>query len=276
MESLKILKFSKLNVKRFIDYLSDTNIKEKETIDFEQTRLVCKSHSEMKMYIKFVEVGIDKLFGEINPYKHLYFPLNDVGKLIKIFELYNSNNIETVDGDIHYYDDNEGNQVATLFNIKAGQLKNKIALGEYGNIQYLKTDIWEKTISEVEKSSIVFKLLAIDVDNLLKLLAIDKDTAFLNKTKDFNKFAVKPTSNGKISINSFEGKWEYLIEDVEIMTEKKEIYFFDITLKLLDKKDHKVSVYLSSRGLYMGYIEEIKLEETIKPKKYLVSCDIKR
>lgn len=281
MENLKTLKFSKLNVKKFTEYLSNTNIKEKEVIDFESGRLVCKSHTKVKTYIKFVEIGINDLFEGLEQYNHIYFPINDVNKLIKVFELYNSNEHASVSGDIQYIEDVDGNFVATLLNIKAGKLKNKITLGEFSNIQYMKTSIWDMVISEVSNSSIVFNLTSLDITNILKLLAIDRDTEFLNKTNDFGKFTLKH-SGKKLVISSFENKWEYAVEDVEVLTDSNEIHCFDIMIKLLDKTNsHKISIYKSTRGIYMSYIEEIDLEKAeieygTKPKKYLVSCDVAR
>lgn len=279
MESLKTLKFSKLNVKKFTEYLSNTDIKEKEVIDFEDNRLVSKSHAKIKTYVKFVEIGINDIFEGLEQYNHIYFPINDVSKMIKVFELYTSNMLNFVSGDIQYTEDMDGNYVACILNIKAGKLKNKLILGEFSNIQYMKTSIWETIISEISKSSIVFNLTSLDIQNILKLLVIDKDTEFLNKTKDFAKFTLKYIEN-KLFISSYENKWEYAVEDVEVLTETNEINCFDIMIKLLDKSNsHKISIYKSSRGMYMSYIEEIDLEKEeieygIKPKKYLVSCDV--
>lgn len=281
MESLKTLKFSKLNVKKFTEYLSSTDINEKEVIDFESGRLVSKSHSKLKTFIKFVEINTNDIFEGLEQYEHVYFPINNVSKMIKVFELYTSNNHDFVSGDIQYTEDLDGNYVASIMNIKAGKLKNKLILGEFSSIQYMKTSIWETIVSEVSKASIVFNLTSLDITNILKLLAIDRDTELLNKTKDFAKFTLK-YDNKKLLISSFENKWEYAAEDVEILTETNEIHCFDIMIKLLDKTNsHKISIYKSSRGIFMSYIEEINLEKEeieygTKPKKYLVSCDVAR
>jgi len=279
MENLKTLKFNKLNVKKFIEYLSSTNIKEKEIIDFESDRLVCKSHAKIKTYIKFVEIGINDIFEGLEQYKHIYFPINDVNKLTKVFELYNANEYNFVGGDIQYSEDIDGNFIAHILNIKSGKLKNKLTLGEFSNIQYMNTKIWDTVISEVSNSSMVFNLSSLDITNILKLLAIDKDTDLLNKTGDFNKFTLKCV-DGNFVIASYENKWEYAVGEVDVMREEKEIHCFDIMIKLLDKSNsHKISIYKSSRGIYMSYIEEINLEKEeiergTKPKKYLVSCDV--
>lgn len=279
MENLKTLKFNKLNVIKFIEYLSSTNIKDKEVIDFESSRLLCKSHTKIKTYIKFVEIDINQIFEGLEHYNHLYFPINDVSKLIKIFQLYNINSHAFVSGDIQYSEDLDGNYVAHILNIKAGKLKNKITLGEFSNIQYMKTPIWDAIIAEADKSSIVFELSSQDINNILKLLEIDRDTEILNKTNDFSKFTLKQ-KDGNLIISSFENKWEYAIGTAEVLTETKEIHCFDIMIKLLDKgNSHKIRIYKSSRGLYTSYIEEIELEKEelehgIKPKKYLVSCDV--
>lgn len=210
-EEIKI-KFSNINIDNFIDYITRSNIKEKQVIDICKTKLCSKGHDLNKTFVKYTEINIDDIFGSISlpeTFKDttiIMLPFNDLKKVLEMAKIYKLSNKGQINGEITCkYDEEQDRYIGLILQFKSATLTTKINLGEITMIQYLPTNIWER-ISSLDNNILEFKLHDDERDELIKLLKFESEVV-KNQIKEIKKFLIEIT-NSNVLFKSFEGKWE--------------------------------------------------------------------
>lgn len=248
MADLIKIKFKNLKVKAMLDYIEDSNIKEKQILEIKDGMISSRGHNMLKTFVKSTECNIVDLIEEFktpdnfNEEASISLPFNDLKKVVEMLKIYlptgNTDDIK-IDGEFEcQYQEAELRYVVCIFSVKSGKTKTKINMGEISMIQYLPTDVWEK-ISSIDDSMYSFKVTSQELVEIKKLFKFENDIS-KNTVKESKKFIVG-LDDKIITFASFEDKWEtdYTTLTRSKSTEKGKHVFSSIIIDKMDvKKDH--------------------------------------
>lgn len=248
MADLIKIKFKNLKVKAMLDYIEDSNIKEKQILEIKDGIISSRGHNMLKTFVKSTECEISDLIENFqypdgfNENVRISLPFNDLKKVIEMLKIYlptgNTDDIK-IDGEFEcQYQESELRYVVCIFLVKSGKIKTKINMGEISMIQYLSPEVWEN-ISSIKDSMYSFKITSQELIEIKKLFKFENEIA-KNTVKEAKKFIIELDSK-TITFSSFEDKWE---TDYATLTsgkspEKGKHVFSSIIIDKMDvKKDH--------------------------------------
>lgn len=263
-EQVKI-KFKNLNVDNFIDYIENSNIKEKQVIDIYSDKLYSKGHNLNKTFVKYTEIETSSIFGSIefpenfSDQSFIVLPFNDLKKILEMAKIYKINaSSSQINGEITCkFDEQQNKYIGQIIQFKSAKMSTKLNLGEVSMIQYLPNAIWQK-ISDNSSYQVKFGITSDGIEEILKLFKFENEIT-KNTVKEVKKFIVEfGKTENTVVFKSFEGKWETKYDVIDGKAESIDLVFSNLILDKMDKSKAHVFYLIKSpvNGQFCLIVEE--------------------
>ncbi len=235
MNEIKILKFSDLDVSKFLEYLTTCDIQEIQIIDFTPEKLKCKAHPEDKSFIKYSVTDVSGLLKYDtlpNDFKLLKFPFHRLKKTKDVLTIYIKRGIEKINGEIGYTKEDDGSLVGTHIKFISPKLKVRISATEMFLAKHMEDKHWE-AYSAKDNPLVKFDLDKDFVNQINNLCGLEGDDNTESKEKDISVVLNILKSENKVVFRSKDkGKWDTECDgNLNITCDKN--YSFYIPQKIL-------------------------------------------
>lgn len=235
--SAKVLKFSDLDVKKFLEFIKKADVQNIQIIDFTPDKIKCKSDPDDKSFVKYNSIDVEGLLtydSTPDNFELLLLPLFRFKKLKDTLTIYVNAGIEKVDGEITYEMENE-NFVGLFLKLKYPKMNVKIKAGEMFLITHMEDKHWEIYCNK-EKPLIKFDAKKEFTDRISDLCNLEGDDNVEEKEKNISIILdILKSENTVIFRSKEKDKWDmtYTEDDGNLKISCDKDYHFFIPQKAM-------------------------------------------
>lgn len=262
MSKIPAIKFSDMKVEKFLDFITRADIQEMQVIDFTPQEVKCKAHPSDKSFIKYTAVEIPELMkydSTPDDFELLKLPLYKLKRVKDALTIYIKRGIDTINGEIGYDSEKEGDGSHTglYIRFKSPKMDVKIKATEMYMVKYMEDKHWE-IYSNMDNPIAKFEMDKNFVTQVSNLCNLEGDDNVDEKEKNISIIINVLKSDDKIVFRSKdEGKWhtEYGKSDGNLNISGDKDYTFFVPQKAIQ------SMTAPSYNVYI--VENKRIEQYI-------------